>query len=215
MYFSALLNNAGHHCTGYATATNILGPYTGTGGAFICPLTEGGAIDASHFHDKDGSRYIVYKVDGDSIGHGGTCGNTVAPIVPTPLILQQVGSDGVTFEGDPITLLDNLGAADQGVIEAPVISRSPSGTYFLFFSSGCFTGSGYTVSYATATNVKGPYTRQSTPLLQTGTDGLVGPGGASVVGSKMVFHAYQGAVSAFQRDLHTATLTYNGNTVSF
>lgn len=27
---------------------------------------------------KGGQRYIVYKIDGNSIGHGGACGNTVS-----------------------------------------------------------------------------------------------------------------------------------------
>lgn len=40
----------------------------------ICPLSQGGAIDASGY-DDNGQRYVVYKVDGNSIGHGGACGN--------------------------------------------------------------------------------------------------------------------------------------------
>lgn len=63
----------------------------------------------------------------------------------------------------------------------------------LFYSSGFYMNNTYTVSYATAQNVTGPYTKQGV-LLETGSYGLSAPGGADVVrdGSKMVFHANAG-----------------------
>jgi beta-xylosidase len=75
------------HCVGAATADNILGPYTDQASPIACPLSQGGAIDPSGFTDADGTYYVVYKIDGNSIGHGGSCGNTVDPIVPTPHML--------------------------------------------------------------------------------------------------------------------------------
>lgn len=206
MYYSATtLQSSAHHCVGAATSRTILGPYTPLPTELACPLPQGGAIDASGL--RAGSlvtwgcaRYLVYKVDGNSIGHGGICGNTVAPIVPTPIMLQQVAEwDGVTLIGPPVQILDNRGVADDGVVEAPSLVRSASGTYFLFFSSGCYSTTDYTVSYATASNPAGPYTRHSTPLFKTGTDGLLAPGGASVYGDAyhMVFHAGEEASSSF------------------
>lgn len=80
MYYSATTtadSSGSLHCVGVATASTIEGPYTGQSESLICPLSEGGAIDAAGFQDSDGARYIVYKIDGDSIGH-------VSPMVPEP-----------------------------------------------------------------------------------------------------------------------------------
>lgn len=215
MYYSATTAarpDGSKHCVGAATSPTILGPYTGLADALFCPLSRGGAIDASGFKDRDGKRYVVYKVDGNSIGHGGACGNTVAPIVGTPLMLQPVAADGHTFTDNAVALLDNDGAADQGILEAPVLTRSRAGVYFLFFSSGCFATSGYTVSYATATNLKGPYTRASSALFRTGDgNGLKAPGGMSVWGDNrhMVLHANYGS----GRAMYTTLITLKGTEV--
>ncbi|EKG17371.1 hypothetical protein MPH_05439 [Macrophomina phaseolina MS6] len=142
-----------------------------------------------------GQRYIVYKVDGNAIGNGGICGNTIEPIVPTPLMLQAVADDGITPLGDPVTLLDNAGVSDDGLVEAPALVKTWDGDYVLFFSSGCFSTQNYTISYAVSTSglVTGPYERADGPLLKTGDLGgaLTSPGGMDVHwdAKRMVFHA--------------------------
>jgi len=177
----------------------------------FCPLDEGGAIDPSGFEDN-GQRYVVYKVDGNSMGHGGPCGNTVAPYVPTPLILQPVGADGIALQGTAKTLLDNAGASDQGVLEAPVITKVGS-TFVLFFSSNCYNAGTYTLSYATSRSITGPYTRAATPLLKTGDSGFTSPGGASVYrdGVHMVFHAQSPTGNG--RALYQAMMSADGGIV--
>lgn len=125
-------------------------------------------------------------------GHGGPCGNTVAPIQPTPLILQPVSADGLTPQGTSTTLLDNAGASDDGITEAPSLVKAPSGRYFLFFSSGCFTTPDYTVSYAVSdSSITGPYVRAPSPLFRSGDDGLTAPGGADIWqdAEHLIFHA--------------------------
>ncbi|KAF2218243.1 glycosyl hydrolase [Elsinoe ampelina] len=219
MYFSATTNtdsSARFHCIGYATATNIEGPYSGPGTPLNCPLAQGGSIDPTAFQDTNGQRYFVYKVDGNSIGNGGLCGNTVEPIKSTPLNLQRVAADGHTLQGDPIRLIDNLGISDDGIVEAPTITRTASGKYFLFFSKGCFLDNTYTVSYATANSVTGPYLRQSRPLFQSGDFGLIGPGSADVAADArhMVFHSFNGDPARFIRSMHTALLNFSGDTVT-
>lgn len=116
----------------------------------------------------------------------------------------------MTLQGSATTLLDNNGASDGGGIEAPALIKSGS-TYYLFFSSGCFTQSTYTVSYATSTSITSGFTRSGT-LFQSGTDGLTSPGGADIYkdGSHVVFHANYGS----GRALYTAQITFNGKTVS-
>lgn len=156
MYYSASLNYAHtFHCIGVATSSTIEGPYTPYGSnPLLCPITQGGAIDASGFRDADGSRWIVYKVDGNNIGNGGICGNTVDPIQPTPIMLQRVAGDGVTLLGPPVQLLDREDE-DGPLIEAPAIVRAPGGWYILFFSSDCFNSDEYDVGYAIAQDITG------------------------------------------------------------
>ena len=165
-------------------------------------ISQGGAIDPAGFLDADGTRYVVYKVDGNSIGHGGNCGNGVDPIVPTPIMLQQVSADGVTPVGSPQQILDRSDA-DGPLVEAPSLTRVQDSSsaggwlYILFFSSNCYSGSQYDTSYATSSNgIKNggqDYTKSSAPLLVTGSDNgaLFSPGGLTVGpdASKVVFHA--------------------------
>ncbi|KAI1390829.1 glycoside hydrolase family 43 protein [Hypoxylon trugodes] len=193
MYYSGeVADNPSHHCIGTATSDTITGPYIPEEEPFACNLTVGGAIDASGFEDDDGTRYVVYKVDGNSIGHGGSCGNTVQPIVPTPIMLQEVESDGVTKVGDAVQILDRT-EDDGPYVEAPSLIRTEKGMYILFFSSGCYLEPSYNVNYATSMSVSGPYTRAKQPLLRTGEYGLQAPGGATAVHVRdkigVVYHA--------------------------
>lgn len=181
---------------------NGWGPTPGSSNSWVEPAwTQGG---------NGGQRYITYKIDGNSIGHVGICGNDVAPFVPTPINLQAVAADGVTLQGGPMTLLDNEGLTDDGVVEAPSLVKSAEGEYVLFFSRGCYS-TNYTVSYATANNVAGPYTRRA-DLLADGVDGLSGPGGADVLWDTvhMVFHANAASNYTNDRLLHTAIIDIEG-----
>ncbi|KAI5924152.1 endo-arabinase [Camillea tinctor] len=181
MYFSgqSAVNKA-HHCIGVATSETILGPYQPVDEPFACDLTVGGAIDPSGFKDIDGKHYVVYKIDGNSIGNGGSCGNTVAPIMKTPIMLQEVADDGVTKIGAPVQILDRI-AEDGPLVEAPSIMRTSGGIYVMTFSSGCFTAPSYDLDYAWAESVKGPYLRAASPVAKTKSFGLTSPGGATVV----------------------------------
>ncbi|KAK4921030.1 hypothetical protein LTR28_012816, partial [Elasticomyces elasticus] len=162
---------------------------------------------------RGGDRYVVYKIDGNSIGHGGACRNAVEPIVPTPLMLQRVAADGVTLVGDAVQVLDNGGAADDGVVEAPSLVKTAQGGFVLFFSSGCFATSAYTVSYATAASVAGPYTRRGALFRTDDAAGLTAPGSASVLWDTqhMLFHAnYVGG----GRALYSAMVAIEGDVVT-
>jgi beta-xylosidase len=177
MYYSAgHIRTPRKHCVGVATSPSPRGPFISESEPFACPLAQGGAIDPAGFQDSDGKRYVVYKVDGNSMGHGGNCKNTVPPIVATPLLLQEVKADGITQVGEPVELLDRT-EHDGPLIEGPDLIKTQDGIYFLFFSSNCFTTLFYDVSYATSTNLTGPYTRAKKPLLVTGDYGLKAPGG--------------------------------------
>lgn len=70
MYYSAeYADNTTFHCVGAATADSIEGPYTPVDDVLACPIAEGGAIDPSGYYDEaTGTRWVVYKVDGNSLG---------------------------------------------------------------------------------------------------------------------------------------------------
>lgn len=195
MYYSAVTNTAGNgrlHCVGTATSKTIEGPYhSNSDEPFACPTDQGGALDASAFRDTDGTNYALYKVDANAKGHGGVCGNTVDPIMKTPIMIQKVKADGTTKIGKPVQLIDNS-VYDGPLVEAPYMIRTKEGVYILFFSSNCWTTREYDVSYATSSSPMGPFVKTKTPLFVTGVKGMVGPGGASVAtdGTSMALHGY-------------------------
>jgi beta-xylosidase len=197
-------------------------------------MSEGGAIDAQPFRDHDGTFYLLYKIDGNNIGSGGECGNSVPPLQNTPIMLQRLKSDAMTLDGPPVQVLDRE-AEDGPLVEAPMLvqpfatgspasttshptpttpsSRNPksktdlapepgqtdsAGPYILFYSSGCTQTSSYTIRYAVAPNLTGPYIRAPQPLLQTGisqghhfeSPGSVGVARDERTGQwRMAFHA--------------------------
>ncbi|KAL5357563.1 glycosyl hydrolase [Aspergillus floccosus] len=192
IYYSGELKDwKRHHCVGAAvsTAEDPIGPYVPEEKPLACPREYGGAIDPSPFRDTDGKLYVVYKADGNSIGHGGECNNGKKPIVTVPIMLQELEDDGITPVGDPLQILKNE-ESDGPLVEAPNLIYT-QGLYYLFFSSHCFTSPEYDVKYAYSTSLNGPYVRAARPLLKSGDFGLKSPGGATVSrdGTKIVFHA--------------------------
>lgn len=214
-YTNPITADPGKHCIGAAISSSITGPYTPISQSrpLICDLGRGGAIDPAAFRDTDGSHWIVYKVDGNSIGHGGSCSNGVPPIAPTPIMLQRLDDqDLVTLQGEPIVLITNDEPEDGPNVESPSLVKSPHGVYFLFFSSNCFTSPRYDIAYATADHVAGPYTRRNV-LLATGDLGLQAPGAVTVDldSGHCVFHAN----CEWGRCLWTGVLQFNGTTAQF
>jgi beta-xylosidase len=194
-YTASLASNGAIHCLGYATSNNIEGPFVDNSAKpWICPLKQGGAIDPSGFYDMArNKRYVVYKVDGNAIGHGGECGNTVAPIVPTPILIQQVDvNNGNSLIGPPLQILTNT-AADGPYVEAPALNYM-NGKYVLFYSPQCYTTPKYDVSYAIADTIVGPYKRSGSLFKTGGELGFKAPGGLDVAvnGDHAVWHANVG-----------------------
>lgn len=190
-YTAALANDTAVHCLGVATSDKIEGPWSVDDEPWQCDSDLGGTIDSSGFVDTDGTRYVTYKIDGNSKGNGGSCDNTIAPIKSTPIMLQKVAGDGITKIGAATQILDRTDA-DGPLVEAPNIILSSSGKYVLFYSSHCFTSTDYNVLYATASSVAGPYTRSTMAFLETPMFNLTSPGGGtSTVGEEnniMLFH---------------------------
>jgi beta-xylosidase len=215
MYYSAIAQaNTNRHCIGVALAdsSSPAGPYVPTSTSpLACPLDQGGAIDASAFRDADGTRYVLYKIDGNSVGHGGDCNNSQEPLVATPIMIQQVAEDGLTAVGDAVQLIDR-DEADGPLVEAPSLVRSDDGTYLLFYSTHCFTDVKYDVRYATASSVTGPYAKTGNSLLASNGE-LYGPGGATVQDNgNVLFHGWCNGNTV--RCMYAAHLGIDGHTVT-
>jgi beta-xylosidase len=185
MYFSATsAEDEGKHCIGVATSDSPTGPFQPTSDdPWVCDLDAGGNIDPAQFTDTDLTKWVVYKVDGNSIGSDSTA-----------IMLQQVEEDGYTKVGDAIEIL-NRDDNDGPLVEAPSLAEF-DGIYYLTFSSNMYNTDLYDTSWATADSVTGPYTKitaPDAPLLVTGDRGLTAPGGADMIpnglANYIVWHA--------------------------
>lgn len=221
LYYSATHTvRRGTHCMGAAVSesTDPAGPYIPLNDTLACPVEDGGAIDPAAFVDVDNAVYVAWKVDGNNVGHGGSCGNTKEPIVNTPIMLQRMEDDGVTPIEKPIVILDRI-ADDGPLVEAPAFARSHEGIYFMFFSSGCTRAPSYDLKYATASNITGPWTRAEQPVLRTGDYGLHAPGSVGVREGPdhafyMALHARTRVEYGGVRAVYTTKLAFNGTSVT-
>ncbi|WP_083753674.1 family 43 glycosylhydrolase [Actinosynnema sp. ALI-1.44] len=180
MYFTGPSAAVGRMCLGAATSASPTGPFTATGAnPLVCNAAEGGDIDPSSFVDTNGTRYLLYKNDGNAVGK------------PAIVWLQQVQADGVTFVGGRTELIRNDRPEEAGVIEAPVLVRRAS-QYVLFYSGGSYVNNGYFTNYAVSPSITGRYTKAFRPLMTTATfDGAVqGPGGADAHPDRIFFHGW-------------------------
>lgn len=178
LYYTARDIASGRQCIGAAKADDPAGPFVPVGDqSLICTPEEGGSIDASGFTDSDGTRYIAWKNDGNAIG------------VPTNLYVQQVAADGVTLIGDPQVAITNDPATEGSLVEAPYLIKH-KGRYYLFYSYGAYNNETYTEAYAWASSISGPWTRGGVFMSTASMKGVVvGPGGASILGDLVAFHA--------------------------
>lgn len=188
-------------CIGVATATEPTGPFVPVdAGPIVCPEDEGGAIDPTTFVDDDGSRYLVWKNDGNSRG------------LDTWLQVARLSEDGMTLVGETTRLLKQDQAWEGALIEAPTLVKR-DGRYVLFYSANDYGGDKYAIGYATADALRGPYTKAAGPWLSTTLAGgrYLGPGGQDVVRASdgsdvLVFHSWDELY--IQRGMNTAALTW-------
>lgn len=175
-YFTAV-NAADRLSIGCAYANAPDGPFTDCGG----PLVEHpqGVIDATFFEDKDGKRYLYYKIDGNSVGQR------------TPIFVRELAANGRSFApgSTAVQVLTNDPATwEGGVVEAPWVIEH-DGSYFMFYSGNVYDDR-YRTGVARAKSPKGPFTKKPGPILGNNAR-WVGPGHGSVMnihGKDFFFH---------------------------
>lgn len=113
-------------CLGWATSTNIMGPYTSnaTQPAF-CNYSDYGDLGTRTFMVGT-QEYLLWKSN-DNI-------SKASPPPPSKIYAVKLGSDGVSFAGAPTVLLENTKAWEGITVESPDMLADGS-KYFLFFSS--------------------------------------------------------------------------------
>ena len=184
MYFTALHRESGQQCIGAAVSATPAGPFVPVGfEPLICPLEQGGAIDAAAFLDSDGRFYLLWKNDGNCCE------------LDTWIWIQELSSDGLRLQGKATPLIRQDQSWEGPLVEAPTLWKH-AGRYYLFYSANWYYGPAYAIGYAVADRPFGPYRKALAPLL--GTDErvpIIGPGGQDVVQSGeddtwLVYHGW-------------------------
>jgi hypothetical protein len=165
---------------GVASALTSTGPFT----ALPQPLLHDpnvGLIDPSEYTAPDGTPYLLWKEDGNSIGQ------------PTPIHAQQLAPDGLSLVGSRSTLITNDQAWEGTVTEGPFMVDH-DGRYYLFYSGNSYASGRYAIGVARANSPTGPFTKAPGPILVSG-GAWAGPGHCSVVEGQgetyMVYHSWQ------------------------
>lgn len=207
LYYAVREPTAGRQAISCARSASPGGPYVdSSNGPLVYQLPLGGSIDASPFVDVDGSAYLVWKADSNAIDQ------------PSSLWLQELAADGLSLTGAPVRLLGHDASWEDPLIEAPSIVRA-AGAYHLFYSANWWNTDRYSIGYATAPDVRGPYTKVTTGAAWFASDGVVaGPGGQEwfTDGSGAVRMAYHGwspgriGYPGGARSLRMATVTFPG-----
>ncbi|KAF2674000.1 glycoside hydrolase family 43 protein [Microthyrium microscopicum] len=233
LYFSATVSGTSHHCVGVATSKEIEGPYQADARPLACPDPlgsgrsinpspyftspgRGGAIDASGFKDVNGSLFVLFKVDGNSLGIAdGQCNNggDESQKVPTPIMVVPVQDDGFTPKSSAIQILDR-GPEDGPLIEAPSLYITSDGSYNLLYSSNCYLSASYSIKFASASSVTGSYTKIGNLASTNSSIGLIAPGGADAAADNqhVVFH---GNLPQGGRGMYATTITRSQKGTSF
>lgn len=183
-YFTAWNRATNQQNIGVAVASLPSGPFDPIPNAapLVEQAEEGGAIDPSCFTEDDGSRYLVWKNDGNSRG------------LDTWLWTQKLSPDGLSLVGTPTRLIKQDQPWESRVVEAPTLCKH-AGKYYLFYSANDYSTCRYAVGYAVASALRGPYVKPARGPWLAGTPDTCGPGGEDIVragdGSEwMAYHAW-------------------------
>lgn len=201
LYFTATDAASSRQCIGAAFASAPEGPFASPAAApLVCPVADGGAIDASVATDAAGVRYLVWKNDGNCCG------------LDTWIQAQPLSADGAALTGEPTRLVKQTEAWEGQLVEAPVIVRRDD-SFVLLYSANDYGGDAYATGVATAGGLLGPYAKKHGPLLSTASSKgrYLGPGGADLITFRgrdwLLFHSWDEAYA--YRGLHAVPVRWS------
>ncbi|KAK7748469.1 hypothetical protein SLS62_008508 [Diatrype stigma] len=219
MYYTGKKSGGGSHCIGVATAAVAAGPFVALDEPLICDDAGGGVIDPAGYDDGV-DRWILWKVDGNSLGGASSCtgGPRSGGYTPTPIKIQRMARDAMTLLDSPKTILDNEGASNDGVVEAPTLYKVRDDLFVLFYSAHCYSSDDYDLEYAWSSTIDGAYGDRGVLLRTVDNRGIFGPGHMDIDpnGSNVVFHGRTAANEGGggTRYMYSAQLTIDGKAIT-
>ena len=181
VYYAARRRN-GPLCVAVADAPKPEGPYTDHG-PLECQAD--GSIDPAFVRDTDGTPYLIWKEDGNSVQ------------LPTPLWAQPLTKDLLHLAGMKTEILVNEPQSwEGGVVEAPYVMRH--GDYFYLFYAGnacCGVQCNYAEGVARSKTLLGPWERDpANPVIRPNATWRCPGHGSAVRTAKgedfFLYHAY-------------------------
>lgn len=168
-YYTARADADNRFAIGAAVADSPTGPFRDKGAPI--KATHGvGLIDVTMFLDPvSQKRFLIWKEDR----------NDFKPPEPTPLLMQEMTSDGLALRGEPREILRNDQEWEGDLIEAPSLLHR-DGWYYLLYSANGFAGDAYAVGVARSRDIWGPYEKKTRPILSHDKD-FSGPGHQYVI----------------------------------
>jgi beta-xylosidase len=202
MWYTATEDATGRQCLGVATAANPSGPFvdSSTQPAY-CQSPGKDTIDASPYHDTDGTLYLVYKTG-----------------APDNLWVSRLTPDATAVMPDTAAMLLPGGAPDASIVEAPTMIRVKRELY-LFYSTDNWWTDRYRVGVAKCDAPIGPCHRMYSSAVLSSRDAMAGPGGQTpfqdTTGAwHLLFHAWTapkvGYAAGGARSLHILPLDFTG-----
>lgn len=166
---------------GVATADKVTGPWTDHG-----PLIgqEMGSIDAFPVVDTDGTRYLIWKEDGNSRNK------------PTPLWIQKLSDDGLKLVGEMKELFRNDATWENNLVEGPAVIRRGDYWYLFYAANACCgRACSYGQGVARAKHLLGPWEKYANNPIVLGNDKWKCPGHGTLVRDQagrdwFLYHAY-------------------------
>ena len=203
-YFAAWDTATNREAIGTAVASSPAGPFVPAAGSspLVSDEDSGGAIDPTTFQNTDGTRYLIWKNDGNAVGQD------------TWLWLQKLSADGLSLIGEPAKLMKEDQPWEGSLVEAPTLCRHGS-KYYLFYSANNYSNCSYAVGYAVADSVAGPYTKPLSAPWLASADGVCGPGGEEVITARdsstwMAYHTWAKGPGSY-RAMSLDKLTWKGD----
>jgi len=146
---------------GVATSTSATGPFKDALGHALVTTRQYGpqSIDPYVFTDDDGTHLLYF-----GSGSGG-------------LRVVKLNADMVSFSGTPS---DISPSGASGVLEGSGMFKR-NGSYYLYWSEGDTRTATYQMAYARASSATGPFKRIGVILQQDTAQGILGPGGGTVL----------------------------------
>jgi xylan 1,4-beta-xylosidase len=184
VYYTARSKDHNRLSVAVASADSPEGPYTDHG-----PLVSQvpGSIDAFEFKDEDGTIYLSWKEDGNSMGR------------PTHMWLQEINAERTELIGEPVVMFNNEDPKakdwERGLVEGICIFKEGDYYYATYSGGGCCdVNCNYKTGVARTKSLKGPWERNPANPILVDNEHWKCPGHGTVVKKDgehyMLYHAY-------------------------